>query len=352
MVCALGCSSSADRNKPITKVELGEQLFNDPTLSEPAGQSCADCHDAKESFVDPEFERVSPGVIRERVGTRNSQSAMYARFVPPLHKDSTGKMVGGLFWDGRANTLEEQAAFPLVNPLEMNNPDKATVVAKVKKRYGSKFRQLFGKDALDDVDRAFRHVGEAIAEFQRAPQFAPFSSKYDRFLAGTARLDASEARGLALFEDPAAGNCASCHPNRPGPDGSPPLFTTFGYENMGLPRFADSPFYSLPKDLNPEGAAFVDHGLAKTTGDAAHDGMFRVPTLRNVARTGPYGHNGYLHRLDEFIELVTGSCMREGSCKLPDPEVPATAQRVRSGRKLDRQEIGDLVAFLKTLSDE
>jgi cytochrome c peroxidase len=352
VVCAVGCSSSAAKSKPVTKADLGEQLFNDPKLSEPAGQACADCHDAKMAFVDPEFERVSPGVLRDRVGTRNSQSAMYAAFTPALHKGEDGKMVGGLFWDGRASSLEDQAAFPLINPLEMNNANKAVVVAKIKKHYGRQFRQLFGKDALDDVDRAYAHIGEAIAAFERTPQFAPFSSKYDRYLAGKAQLGDSEARGLAVFEDPAKGNCASCHPNRPGADGSPPLFTTFAYENLGLPKFADSPFYTLPSDLNPDGESFIDHGLAKTTGDPAHDGMFRVPTLRNVEKTSPYGHNGYIHRLDEMVEMVSGSCMREGTCKLPDPEVPGTAQRVRSGSRLTREEIVDVVAFLRTLTDE
>jgi cytochrome c peroxidase len=352
LLFAVGCSSSTSTPKVANKAELGEALFNDPNLSEPAGQSCADCHDAKVAFVDPEFERVSPGVLRERVGARNAQSAMYAQFVPPLHKDANGKMVGGLFWDGRASSLAEQAAFPLVNPLEMNNKDKAAVVAKLKKHYGPQFRQLFGKDVFADTDKAFARAGEALAAFQSTPPFAPFSSKYDRYLAGKAQLDESEARGLAIFEDPKKGNCASCHPSRPGADGSPPLFTTFGYENMGLPKFADSPFYTLSKDLNPDGEAFIDHGLAKTTGDPAHDGMFRVPSLRNVAKTSPYGHNGYIHRLDEMVELVTGSCMREGTCKYPEPEVAANAQRVRSGSKLTAQEIKDVVAFLRTLSDE
>ena len=354
LVCAVGCSSSAAGTKSVaSKAELGDLLFHDPILSEPAGQACADCHDAKLAFSDPEFDRVSAGVITERVGARNSQSAMYARFVPPLHKDESGNMVGGLFWDGRANSLEDQAALPLLNPLEMNNPDKATVVAKIKKHYGPQFRKLFGKDALADVDTAYKHVTEALAEFQRSAQFSPFSSKYDRYLAGTAQLDDSEERGLAIFEDPTRGNCASCHPSRPSADGTPPLFTNFAYANLGLPKFADSPFYTLPKDLNPDGEAFIDRGLGKTTGDAAHDGMFRVPSLRNVAKTGPYGHNGYIHRLDEMVELITGSCMREGTCKLAAPEVAANAQRVRSQQQqMTRQDIADLVAFMRTLTDE
>jgi cytochrome c peroxidase len=350
-ISLLGCASP-ESAKPMTKDALGAALFNDPRLSEPAGQACSDCHDAKLAFTDPEGDRVSAGVLRDRFGVRNAPTAMYARFVPPLHRDpQTQRMVGGLFWDGRANSLEEQAALPLLNPLEMNNPSKAAVVDKLRAHYARQFRDLFGADALADVDRGFAHLTEAIAAFERTPAFAPFSSKYDRYLAGTAELDASEARGLAIFEDPARGNCASCHPDRPAADGTPPLFTSFMYENIGLPRFADSPFYSLSDELNPEGARFVDHGLAKTTGDARDDGMFRVPTLRNVNKTSPYGHNGYVRRLDEMVEYLTGSCDRSGMCQLPAPEVAAHAQRAR-GAALSRQDVSDVVAFLRTLTDE
>jgi cytochrome c peroxidase len=350
--CLAGCKSGDTTKLPATKAELGEQLFNDLRMSEPEGQACADCHDAKMAFSDPEDDRTSAGVIRERFSARNSQTAMYAMFAPPLHKDNqTGEMVGGLFWDGRANTLEEQAGIPLLNPLEMNNPDKATVVNKAKKHYGRAFDKLYGKGSLDDVEQGFQRVGHALAEFQRTPTFAPFSSKYDRYLAGTAQLTKGESNGLAIFEDPARGNCAGCHPNRPGPDDKPPLFTNFGYANLGIPRFHDSPFLIQPKEFNPDGAAFIDRGLATTTNDPAHEGMFRTPTLRNVTRTGPYGHNGYFRRLDEMIEMITGSCMRPGSCKLAEPEVAANAQRVRSGRSLTRHEIMDLIAFLRTLED-
>ncbi len=356
-ICLIGCASESTGTTTggkATKEQLGEQLFNDVRMSEPEGQACADCHDAKLAFADPEADRGSAGVIRERFGVRNAQSAMYAAHVPPLHQDASGRMAGGLFWDGRAGTLEEQAAGPLLNPLEMNNPNKAAVVAKIKKLYARQFKDVFGKDALDDTDQAFTHVTEAIAAFERTPVFSPFSSKYDRYLAGSEQLDASEARGLAIFEDPARGNCASCHPSRPSADGTPPLFTTFAYENIGLPKFVDSPFYSLPKELNPDGEAFVDHGLAKTTGDAKHDGMFRVPTLRNAAKTSPYGHNGYVRRLDEMIEMHTGSCNRKGStCEMPPPEVSGNAKRVVSTQtKLSRQDVADLTAFLRTLTDD
>jgi cytochrome c peroxidase len=347
-----GCSSP-ERATPMTKEQLGAQLFNDPRLSEPHGQACADCHDPALAFVDPEGDRISAGAIRDRFGPRNAPTVLYARFIPPRHREPvTGRITGGLFWDGRVDSLEEQALVPLTNPLEMNNPSKASVVAKLRAYYARPFQDVFGKDALADLDRAYAHLGDAIATFERASAFAPFSSKYDRYLAGSAELTPSEARGLAIFEDPASGNCASCHPSRPAADGTPPLFTTFGYENMGLPRFADNPFYALPPSLNPDGEAFIDHGLANTTGDARHDGLFRIPTLRNVAKTSPYGHNGYVRRLDEMIAMLAGSCDRPGACELPPPEVRANAQRVRAGRPLTREEIADLTAFVRTLSDE
>jgi len=352
---------------PVSKAQLGKRLFEDPSLSEPSGQACVDCHAPAMAFSDPEDDRTSVGVIPGRFGSRNTQPAMYARFAPKLHRDpKTGRMVGGLFWDGRAQTLEEQALAPLLNPLEMNNPDKATVVAKVRKKHARAFRDVFGPGALDDVEQGFARIGEAIAAFERTPAMAPFTSKYDRYLAGTEVLSEQEARGLAIFEDPARGNCASCHPSRPAADGTPPLFTDFSYANIGLPAFRNNPFYALPPELNPAGAAFIDHGLATTTGDPQHDGMFRVPTLRNVAFTGPYGHNGYFRRLDEIVEfkstrdvgseLASGTCKRvpgsRAACAWPAPEVAATVERARLGNLgLSKQDIADLVAFLGTLTD-
>jgi cytochrome c peroxidase len=203
-------------------------------------------------------------------------------------------------------------------------------VAKVKKAYGADFRALFGKDIFENTDKAFAAIGQAIGAFERTDVFAPFSSRYDRYLAGRAELTDQELRGLATFEDPARGNCARCHPNRPAADGAPPLFTNFEYGNLAIPEFRDNPFYSLPASLNPDGASFVDHGLAKITGNVAHEGMFRVPSLRNVVRTTPYGHDGYFRRLDEMIEHI-------------DRQDPAI--------QLTKRETQDVVAFLATLTD-
>ncbi len=352
VVVMVGCGSPA----PMTEHELGRALFFDLELSEPAGQSCADCHAADLAFSDPEDERTSAGIVPGRIGHRNSQTAMYARFAPPLREDPAGRFTGGLFWDGRAHTLEDQAALPLLNPLEMNNPSKERVVEKVRRSpYARGFRDVYGPDALAEVDTAYANVTRALAAFQRTPAFAPFSSRYDRYLAGTGTLSPQERRGLAVFEDPARGNCASCHPSRPGADGSPPLFTDFSYANLGIPRWNNSAFLHLAPDLNPDGERFVDRGLGKTTGDPRQDGKFRVPTLRNVARTFPYGHNGYFQTLREALaflnrrEIVPCGGSPEPGCVAP--EVPANVEPWVGRLGLSPGELDDLTAFLETLTD-
>jgi cytochrome c peroxidase len=212
----------------------------------------------------------------------------------------------------------------------MNNPDRATVVNKARKYYGTDFRALYGADIFNDEDKAFAAIGDALSTFESSAPFSPFSSRYDRFLAGTAKLAAHEQRGLQLFEDPAGGNCARCHPSRPAADGTPPLFTNFAYEDLKIPVFRDNPFYSLPAPLNPDGESYVDHGLSAFTKNPAHEGLFRVPSLRNVGRTTPYGHNGYFRRLDEMIEHH---------------------DKHDDSISLSKQDIVDLVAFLSTLTD-
>lgn len=357
VVAVVGCGGgSSSQPMPKTEHELGRALFFDPELSEPAGQACADCHAAEMAFSDPEDERSSAGVLRDRFGFRNSQTAMYASFAPPLRHDAAARRhTGGLFWDGRANTLEEQAALPLLNPLEMNNPSKERIVEKVRRGYARAFRNIYGPGALADADTGFANTGRALAAFERTQAFAPFASRYDGYLAGATTLTAQELRGLAVFEDPARGNCASCHPSRPGADGKPPLFTDFSYANLGIPKWKNSQFYHLPPELNPDGPDFVDRGLGKTTGDAAQDGKFRVPTLRNVARTFPYGHNGYFQTLREVIEFKAARkiepCGQTADPSCTAPEVPANVEPWVGRLSLDAGDIDDLIAFLETLTD-
>jgi cytochrome c peroxidase len=338
-------------------------------MSEPAGQACADCHAQTTAFRDPEADHsTSMGVVPGRFGARNSASAMYTALIPELHYDPVEQQfVGGLFWDGRADSLEDQAAAPLLNPLEMNNPDKASVVDKLRRAdYAPAFRAVFGPDALDDVEHAFADLTAAVAAFERTWELAPFSSKYDRYLAGTATLGPDEERGLAIFEDPSRGNCAGCHPSRPSADGTPPLFTNLTYHNLGVPAYPNSMFYGQPPPWNPDGKRFVDHGLMTTVGDAQQDGKFRVPTLRNVGRTAPYGHNGYFANLEYFVDFLNtrdvgsttvGTCSRASgqpmTCGWPGPEVAATMVQDEVGHLgLSENEVDDLVAFLMTLTDE
>jgi cytochrome c peroxidase len=325
--------------------ELGKRVFFDPALSHPAGQACADCHAPRVAFRDPESDHsTSNGVLHGRFGVRNAPTLMYARYVPPLHLDPyVGGWAGGLFWDGRGGSLEHQAAGPMLNPVEMNNPDPAAVVATERNAaYADDYRRVFGKTALDDVDTAFAHVGDALAAFERTPTFAPFSSKYDRFVAGDAQLTDSEQRGLEIFKR----ECASCHP--------PPLFTNFGYANLGIPRYGNNLFYQNARELNPAGADYIDHGLMTTVGDPAQDGKFRVPTLRNIARTAPYGHNGYFANLPYFLDFLNTRDSRSPDPAVKPwapPEVAANVDQRVGHLGLDLRALDDLDKFLETLTD-
>ena len=358
--CSTGSSSS-----PPSKAQLGKLVFEDPGLSNPPGQACADCHTARTAFRDPEDEHSqSMGAVAGRFGARNAPTLLYVQFVPPPYDDPVLGRVGGLFWDGRADSLEDQIAGPLLNPLEMNNPDRAAVVAHVRgASYASAFSEAFGVGVLDDTERGFTAIAQVLAAYERSPELAPFASRYDRYLAGTATLDEAELRGLAIFEDPKVGDCARCHPNRPAPDGRPPLFTTFGYANIGVPRYPNNKFYV--QEANPDGERYIDHGLATTTARAADDGKFRIPTLRDVARSAPYGHNGYFANLPYALEFVANraagsydvaTCSRtqgaQVKCPWPDPEVSGTADAEVGARALSQDQLADLAAFLGTLTDE
>jgi cytochrome c peroxidase len=332
-------------------IALGRQLFEDENLSSPAGQSCASCHEPELAFSDPDDDlSTSEGVVPGRVGARNTPMAAYASFVPPLTWDPVEELYsGGLFLDGRAADLEAQAAQPFLNPLEMNNPSKEAVVEQLRRAsYRARFERVFGRRVLADVEQAYGAMTRAIAAFERTAFFQPFSSKYDAFLAGRARLTRQERRGLALFEDPAKGNCAACHPTKASEDGTPPMFTDFTYDNIGVPRNLASPFYSLPPELNPAGADFIDQGLGKTVNDPAENGKFRVSSLRNVALTSPYGHNGFFPDLRSTVQFYNTRDVAEWG----EPEVPETVNRDELGNLgLSDEEVDDIVAFLLTLTD-
>jgi cytochrome c peroxidase len=336
---------------PDPKAQLGRLLFFDTALSEPAGQSCASCHAPATAFTDPDATKpTSKGVHPERFGNRNTPSAMYMAFSPKFHFDRKEKQyVGGQFWDGRAATLEDQAKGPLLNPVEMANPNKRAVVDKVRKApYAGQFDAVFGKGALVSVDRAYDHIAAAIAAYERTAEFQPFSSRYDAWLAGKGQLTEQELRGLRLYEDEKKGNCAACHPSQRGPNGEPPLFTDFTYDNLGVPPNPENPFYLLERRLNPDGFAFVDRGLGAVVKDPAQNGKFRVPTLRNVAVTAPYMHNGVFKTLFQVLAFYN----TRDVAQWPAPEVGQNVNREELGNlRLTNQELEDVVAFLHTLTD-
>jgi len=303
---------------------LGKALFFDASLSEPAGQSCATCHVPETAFSSADL----------RKGTRTPPSVSYAAFSPFLRWDRRdGSYSGGQFRDGRAADLTEQAKGPLLNPLEMNNPD-GTAVCRKAMGYAKEFSDVF-EEALDCSTNGFERIAEAIAAYEGSDEVNPFSSKYDAALAGRAALSAAELHGLELFRG--AAKCERCHPSKVGPRGERPLFTDFGYDNIGAPKNPAN-----PKD-------FVDEGLGAFLKKPSEDGKFKTPTLRNVGAAGAFMHNGALKSLEEVVEFYN---RRDREPSRWAAEEPRNVNRAEMGALgLTAQDEADLVAFLKTLTD-
>ena len=386
--------AAAKQSDPLSGdiVTLGKAIFFDTRLSKPVGQSCASCHDPSSGFADPNSDLpVSRGAIQTRFGNRNAQSAAYAMYSPELHFDPSmrpgimgGMYVGGLFWDGRVDSLEEQAQGPFLNPLEMHNPDKKTVVLAVRQsEYAGLFKEVFGEDAFSDVDTAYDYIAQAIAAYERSAEVNPFTSKYDYWVRGEAEFTESELRGYNLFTSRGmmGAKCINCHAISEDSGGmqgsggmgsggmmpstsSPSLFTSFGYQNLGVPRNPELPYYSLPSPLNPDGEDYVDLGLGDFLRQiglpeeeaAMEDGKFKIPSLRNCAITAPYEHNGVFKTLKEVVMFNNMRDVPEAG--YPPPEVPQNVHRHMGnmprtfGRLgLTEQQVDDIVAFLQTLTD-
>lgn len=341
------------------KAALGKKLFFDVKLSQPNGEACATCHAPQAGFAEPnKLSPVSKGVLAGHFGSRNSPTAAYASFSPPFHFDNVDQTyVGGLFWDGRANSLSDQAQKPFLNVLEMHNHDKAQVVNDIAASGLAKdFKAIYGANALkhNQVDQAYANLADAIAAYEQSPELNPFTSKFDYYLKGQASLTAQEALGLQLFNGKA--NCFACHPSTIVGNEPAPLFTDFTYDNIGIPKNWHSPYLYMPKKLNPDGVNFIDKGLAETVakidpkGAAAEAGKFKVSTLRNLERTAPYGHNGYFLTIASVVHFYNTRDVP--SAKWPAAEVPATVNHDELGNlHLTDAEEAAVVAFLKTLTD-
>ena len=335
------------------KEELGKCIFFDEQLSEPKGQACSACHFPEAGFngVGDVNIAVYEGAVSGRYGFRNPQSSAYASFSPPFQYDKVKRAyVGGQFWDGRAKDLVEQAKGPFLNPVEQNNPSGEEVARKVcQSSYADLFKEVYGMDACDNPSAAFDLIADAIAAYEASIESNRFSSKYDCYLKDSKKypLSEQEASGLKLFNT--KGTCFSCHSSKAGPYSDKPLFTDFTYDNLGLPKNPDNPWYNMPSSINPAGKDFIDYGLGSTVNDPAENGKFKVPTLRNIAVAPPYGHNGIFKTLKEIVHFYNTAALPG---MWPPPEVPENVNRTGIGNLgLTEEEEDALVAFLQTLTD-
>jgi cytochrome c peroxidase len=296
--------------------QVGERMFFDKALSASGAMSCATCHDPDHAYGPPNDLAVQPGgPDGHATGTRAVPSLRYKEYTPPfadLLDNPDGVSApgpgGGFAWDGRASSLAEQARLPLLSPVEMANVSPADVVAKLSRAsYAGLFRQAFPKVAPSDGEATFAAALSALEAFQREdPSFHPYTSKFDlradNKLGGT--FTPAELRGFKTFIDPRRGNCASCHYHGAGLGGSSGIFTDYSYEAIGVPRNRALPVNGDARyfDLGVCGPLRADHVPAGAAPNA-FCGMFKTPTLRNVATRRSFFHNGVMRSLEQAVRF-------------------------------------------------
>lgn len=361
-----GCSGSHTPASaaPIESVEaLGQMLYFDTNLSRNRTQSCASCHAPQQGFVDNRPNAAggaaSLGDDGRSLGDRNAPSAAYARFSPLFHRNDEGDYVGGQFHDGRAADLAEQAGGPPTNPIEMGMPDKASVVSRLKENpaYLTAFRRFYGATVFADNDKAYAAMAESIAAFEKTDFFAPFDSKYDRYLRGEYQMTPQEELGRTLFFSQQFTNCNLCHQLKRLPGSEGETFSNYQFHNIGVP------VNERLRRLNGKGEGVVDRGLLDNpqVDDPKQAGKFKVPTLRNVAVTGPYMHNGVFADLRTVVLFYNKYNSRSAKRQInPEtgekwgaPEVTdnLSLKELETGPALDNKRIDALVAFMMTLTD-
>lgn len=348
----------------IDKALLGQILFFDNSLSFHGNQNCSSCHNPDAAFIDVRDSSanrmVSQGDDLSKFGKRNSPTMLYAKYSPGFHFDESIKeYVGGQFWDGRATNLQNQAGMPPLDPLEMGMPDKLSVAKRLWQipMYANLLTQHYGKTVWDSVDSVYEAMEDAIATFQKEKKLlAPFSSKYDKSLKGEYQLTEIEAKGKALFFDKDKANCTSCHQLQQTTDHTEETFSNYRYYNIGTPsNKALIAHNSYTQD-------FVDLGLFENPnvkGDEKQKGKFKVPTLRNVAVTAPYMHNGVFKELRTVLLYLdhfnndkrTVNPETQQGWDKPEYE-PTLAKQELTAKPLSDDEIDALEAFLKILTDE
>ena len=336
-----------DANVSLSKAALGESLFNDANLSLTRSMSCATCHNPDHAFIDTRENlvnrAVSLGDDALSLGDRNSPTVSYSSFSPAFGVNAAGNFEGGQFFDGRSSNLTEQAKGPFLNSVEMQMPTEASVVQRVQENqtYIKSMKEIYGESVFDDTAVAYNSIADAIAEFENTDTFKPFDSDFD-----ANNLSASAMRGQNLFRS-AAINCARCHEDQPTTN---LVFTNFTYENIGVPA------NTAVRALN---AHAVDLGLSENpaVNDASRDGKFKVSTLRNIAVTGPYMHNGVFKELKTVVHFYNTRDV-VGAIN-PETNEPWRVAEVNRGLVVndvgnlgltDAQE-DDIVEFLKALTD-
>jgi len=372
-VAASAVANDAGAETSAARVSLGRAIFFDSRLSIPEGTSCASCHDPKRAFAGNHGSTngVALGSRPNHFAKRNTPSVLYLRFVRKfhLHWEEDAPQVNayaGFFWDGRVDSIVDLAKQPLLNPDEMNGGDAARVAAtSAAGPDATDFRKELGS-ALDDPDpnAALRALGEAVNAYLLSPEMSPFSSRYDDYIRGKEELTPIETQGLTLFKDPAKGACSGCHKlNDRSPDPKGSLFTDYEFDAVGAPRNR-----ALPATRDPD---YFDLGLCERADDdykaktAEFCGLFRTPSLRNVAVRQRFMHNGIFSKLRDVVAFYatrdTNPERWYKSGKFDDVpakyrvnvniEKPPYNRRRGAAPALDDQEIDAIVAFLGTLTD-
>ena len=364
--------------------QVGKMIFFDKSLSASGQLACSSCHDPANHYAPSNALAVQlggPGM--NLTGTRAVPTLTYKDYTPAyadLAPNPDGLSApgpgGGFTWDGRVDTLAAQAQIPLLSPIEMANTSIHDVVTKLQgASYSALFKQAFGAGVFGDTGAAFSAALSALQAYQlEDSSFHPYTSKYDLYasnkVGGT--LTAAEARGLAIFNDPARGNCASCHFSGAGANGSVALFTDFSYEAIGVPRNTNdikgnALVRGLPLSFDLGLCSRPDHPMPA---NAAYCGMFKTPTLRNVATRQVFFHNGQVKSLADAIDFyatrdtnperwypsVNGVAQKFND--LParyqgniDRQMPLDGRAAGSTPPLSPQDVADLIAFLGTLTD-
>jgi cytochrome c peroxidase len=359
--------------------KVGEKMFFDKALSASGQLACASCHDPEHAHASPNGLAVQVGGKHmNRLGTRAVPSLNYTEATPPyadlldnpdgISQPGPG---GGYTQDGRAATLAEQASIPLLKQDEMANDKPADVVAKLRKAdYADLFRAAFGADIFRDDKQAFLAALQALQAYQLEDvSFHPYDSKYDLYAGNKigGDLTPQEMRGFAVYSDPNKGNCFACHYNGAGLNGSVRLFTDFTYAAVGVPRNVDIPANRNPRYFDLGICARPDH---RKSDDKRFCGMFKTPTLRNVATRKVFFHNGQLKSLRDVIRFYNtrdtqpelwyptkhGKVQKYNDLPAQyraniDTQAPLDGKKAGSAGAMSEQDMDDLEAFLNTLTD-